>query len=780
MVFTLRIGVWNSNGLAQHNHELYYFLQVQKIDVMLISETHFTSTPNIRFPGYSMYSTNHPDGTAHGGSAIIIRSAIKHCEFQSFSEEYLQASSVIVENPVKNFVIAAIYCPPRHKITSTEFDNFFHLLGPKFIIGGDFNAKHHFWGSRLITPRGHQLYNSLLKNNLNHVSTGEPTYWPSDRSKVPDLLDFCLTKGLVSSQLKAEYCLDLSSDHSPIIISYGTYIVRDPSDKFLTNKRTDWIKFQKHLEANVSCNIPLKNEVDIDNAIIRLNQNIIEAARISTPPLDARTNTYCPLELKRMIAVKRKLRKRWQTTRFSDDKRKFNKAIKDLKHLMLEIKNQHMSDYLSNLSNEDHSIWRATKKIKGPMTAVPPLKYNDGSWARTSSEKADLFANYLENVFTPFPRTCSAAQEQCITDDVNDLGSSKDVATKIKISKIYESIRSSKAGKTPGPDRISNYILKMLPPKALRYITILFNSIIRIKYYPTQWKTARIILIPKPGKDPTQPSSYRPISLLPSISKIFEKIILEKITSASKIQSLIPKQQFGFRHKHATIEQVHRVVDLIHKAIHFKEYCVAAFLDITQAFDKVWHTGLLVKIKKLLPAHYVMLLESYLSSRKFFVNYGKADSTTRPIESGVPQGSVLGPLLYLLYTADIPKAPDTELAIFADDIVVLAFDQDHNYASYLLQNHISKIEEWMNLWRIRANSTKSVQVTFTLRNKTCPAIKLYNNYIPLSQSTKYLGIHLDRRLTWKTHLSTKRIQLEEKRRQLYWLLGRNSKVTTNN
>jgi hypothetical protein len=109
----------------------------------------------------------------------------------------------------------AVYLPPKHTAKPEQLEDFYNTLGRQFISGGDYNAKHTDWGSRLITPRGREVFNTTERNNLKHLSTGEPTYWPSDRHKLPDLVDFCVPKGIPQDVAVEKSCFDLSSDHSP-------------------------------------------------------------------------------------------------------------------------------------------------------------------------------------------------------------------------------------------------------------------------------------------------------------------------------------------------------------------------------------------------------------------------------------------------------------------------------------------------------------------------------------------------------------------------------------
>lgn len=211
-----------------------------------------------------------------------------------------------------------------------------------------------------------------------------------------------------------------------------------------------------------------------------------------------------------------------------------------------------------------------------------------------------------------------------------------------------------------------------------------------------------------------------------------------------------------------------------------KKYCSAAFLDVSQAFDKVWHTGLLFKLRNILPINYFCIIKSYLQNRTYLVRHLNEETPLFTINAGVPQGSVLGPLLYVIYTHDLPAMNDTMIATFADDTVILASHADPAIASLRLQESLNHLQTWLEHWNIRVNETKSAHVTFTNRRGICPAVTLNGRHIPQSNDAKYLGMHLDSRLTWKKHLLTKRVQLGLILHKLYWLAGRKSKLSITN
>jgi hypothetical protein len=144
---------------------------------------------------------------------------------------------------------------------------------------------------------------------------------------------------------------------------------------------------------------------------------------------------------------------------------------------------------------------------------------------------------------------------------------------------------------------------------------------------------------------------------------------------------------------------------------------------------------------------------------------------------GVPQGSVLGTLFYLLYTADLSTSPDSTIATFTDDTVILATDPDQAIAPQKLQTSLLIIQHWLTKWRLKANSSKSAHVTFTTRKATFPGVHIYNNQLPQAEVVKYLGLHLDRCLTWHKHIFAKRKDLGITLSKMYWLLGRKSKLS---
>ncbi|PNF38784.1 RNA-directed DNA polymerase from mobile element jockey [Cryptotermes secundus] len=774
----LKIALWNANGLLQHKDEIKIFLDHNAIDILLVSETHFTDRTYLRIPHYNAYFTNHPDNTAHAGTGILIKNNISHYELPKFEKNFLQATAIKVKMKAYELTVAAVYCPPRHNIKEESFYEFFRTLGNKFIAGGDYNCKNTQWGSRLTTTKGRELSKIIRNQQYSFLSTGTPTYWPSDPDKIPDLLDFYITSGISTSYMDIVPSYDLSSDHTPVIATISTEVVNKKTIPRLHNRRTDWADYRMKIEQAINLHISLKTPDELDIALTNFINILKEAALHATPiPTTQTRSINIPTEIKKLIADKRRARKTWQLSHAPADRTVYNRATNKLRAEIKKSRELTLHNYLRNLNRYDNSIWTPVKSTKKPIVPVSPLKIQiDGRpdrWARSDKEKAELFAAHLSKVFMPN----ASHPDQEIENDITTLPPNIPTIKIFSPKEIKEEIGFLNIKKAPGIDKITPKMMKELPKKGLVMLTYIYNAMLRLSIWPKQLKTAEIILIPKPGKDPKELSSYRPISLLSIINKLFEKLLLRRLNMDLKPDEWMPPHQFGFRNHHSTIQQTHRIIHKINQALEDKQYCTSIFIDVSQAFDKVWHDGLLFKIKKVLPIKYFRLLKSYLSDRKFRTRVKEEVSSNFIIQSGVPQGSVLGPILYVLFTTDLPTTTYTTTGTFADDTVILASHDDPATASQRLQSHLDQVESWLKKWRIHINETKSVQVTFTMRKEQCPAVHINNTEIPQSSTVKYLGLHLDSRLTWKQHITKKRKQVDLKVKDIHWIIGSKSSTS---
>lgn len=776
---TTKILTWNANGLLARKMELTQFMNTGKIDIALISETHLTSRSYAEIRNYKLYTCNHPDDAAHGGAALYIRNTIPHHEISPFCTKSIQAAGIATRlHCGTDLVIASVYSPPKHKITSHDYTLFFNHLGGKWIIGGDFNAKHLYWGSRTTTTKGRELWKSSVTANANFLSNGKPTYWPSDSNKIPDCIDFYITRGVSANYTEIRNVDDLSSDHSLIVLTLSNTILRKQTIPKLTNKRTDWDAFREGVSENVNLRARLKTPQELEEAVDTFSSLLQREAKSATPVSTHKIQEYAsyPKEILELVKKRRQARHEWQQTRDPAHKKVFNSLCKLVKTHIRNHNNDSFNHFITTLGSTkdtDYTLWKVARSLRKPPGYSAPLKRSNNTWARSDEERAETYAEHLEQTFQPNDLITDIIPDpQPINEQDIKLFSPREIKATIK--------KKLNPKKAPGHDGISARLLQELPRKGLVMLTYLLNGALRLKHVPKQWKLAKIIMIPKPGKPPEAPSSYRPISLLTVISKLFEKLYIQRLQKIVDEKKMIPDHQFGFRTKHSTVEQVHRVATTIRQALEERKYCPSIFLDVSQAFDRVWIPGLLHKVSKHLPAQHVQILASYLSNRKFYVHYGEANSSIKSITAGVPQGSVLGPLLYLLYTADIPTDKDAMTATFADDTAILTTHEDYSVATTQLQSAVNKIDNWATRWKIKLNASKTVRIDFALRTHGYDPTHIKNEPVVQEESARYLGVHLDSKLNWKTHIMKKREQLQIRFRTLFWMLRAKSRLSIKN
>ena len=326
-----------------------------------------------------------------------------------------------------------------------------------------------------------------------------------------------------------------------------------------------------------------------------------------------------------------------------------------------------------------------------------------------------------------------------------------DAQTLIKLVKFL------KRGKTSGSDNIHNEVLRLGTTTSLfHHLAKLFTSSTQLGYIPTAWKLATLRMLLKPDKPITLTTSYRPISLISSIMKLFERVIEQTLRSHLEHVGFINKHQSGFRKAKSTDDHLFRLSQSIIESFNRGEHVVAAFLDIEKAFDNVWHNGLRYKIFQLgLPTKMTRWLSDFLVGRLIQVNVNSFLSNQINPKAGVPQGSVLSPLLFPIYVNDLPPPHhQNSLSQFADDTAQWAYSRKVKTAAALLQQDLLKLAMWCAKWRIKLNPEKTKVIIFSrsiLARKSEPNLKLYGETLKIYPQVRFLGITFDSKLTFQPH-----------------------------
>ncbi|KFM57234.1 RNA-directed DNA polymerase from mobile element jockey, partial [Stegodyphus mimosarum] len=394
-----------------------------------------------------------------------------------------------------------------------------------------------------------------------------------------------------------------------------------------------------------------------------------------------------------------------------------------------------------------------------------------------------MLANHLEEQLTPNEFPCDTQFIEFVNHFVNEWLNAHTARTCPIFTtphEIIEIIRKLKNRKAPGHDALTNITIKHFPNNIICRITSIFNACIENSYFPDCWKTAKVILLPKPGKDHTRPDGYRPISLLPGLGKVFERVILQRL---QVYYDELPKEQFGFQKGLSTVKQLVRLSEFIGNALHNKESIALLMLDVAKAFDRVWHEGLIFKLINFnFDREIIKLIYSFIVNRKFFVSIGEEVSELKEIKASVPQGSILGPVIFLFYVADFPYfnlSRDYYVGCYADDTALAVRSRRAENATRKLQDFMPLVEDWCRQWRIAINAQKSqlliIRRRFAKENFK-GSLKLFNEDIPIVQKANYLGVVLNSSFTWKDHIKHITHKTISVIQSLTPLIGRYSKL----
>ena len=638
------------------------------------------------------------------------------------------------------------------KMSSEKPDN--------IIITGDFNARSPiFWNNEITeTTEGKIISDFMLLNGLEEV-INEPTHFP--RGDIATCIDLIFT---------SQRCAFVDSGTLPspdpackhqIIYGKLNYSVPCPPPykrKLWDYNLADIHEIRRHLK-NTNWEQILANKspdemVDFFNKVFLNTMNKLIPYKDVT--INERDAPWVTPEVKSALRRNARSYKRWvKNGRNPITKNIVHQHQVDIKKLIERTK----ASYINNLCNKitDNSngqkiFWAAYNRLlnKKKISNIPPLLEND-EYVSDFKTKASIFNEYFALQCRPLAINCVLPKFSARTNQtLNSVFISED-----KIIQVIEKLSSKKAH---GFDGISIAMLKICSREIAVPLCFIYKSCLKAGKFPSNWKRANVQPVHKKNSR-QEKGNYRPISLLPICGKIFEKVIFDSLYPYLNNNNLLNKNQSGFRPGDSTINQLLSITDEIFRAFESFDETRAIFLDISKAFDKVWHDGLLFKLRQYgIGGDVLSLLTDFLSDREQRVVLNGLQSDWQKILSGVPQGSVLGPLLFLIYINDLTDNISSNIKLFADDSSLFIKVQDIDTAHSLLNSDLDKITEWAYQWKMQFNpdiTKQAIEVIFSWKhNKPVHPFLTFND-IPVARktSTKHLGIILDEKLTFRLHIS---------------------------
>lgn len=797
---TLNIIELNVRSLITHHrrHDMLSFLQRHRPDAILLCETHLRPKHTLHFRDYDLIRNDIGD-SAKTGTGIIIKSTFKHKKLPttSWNLKSLESTAIQISTNASPITLVSIY--RHHSHTSPDdlcedLDKIIANISPSgpFVIGGDFNAHHTSWNNSHNCRFGTRLYDWYQNNRILNISlkkTHDPTYYSSHTNSIIDF--FFISNILIDASNPAHTddlpTLDYPSDHRAVHLTIDTnyqFISKTPMT-YLDYNNTNWRSFRETIESgcdliNIS---PTRNMSpnEIDTAVADLTNLITNTIEELVPVKSTKSNTLLKIShcLLHIIQYKKTLRRRWQRHHYDPNDHQLISQIKCVDIIIQDrlriAYNEHWIKTLESIEI-NHNVFKNINKYtaRKKRHTIPNLIQN-GNIIEDDSQKSELFGSVFHNIHqqnlllgdmnftqttnnyihTEFNNTIpkNTFTHTSPADPSNTFNTNIHLTS---INNLKSIIKSRNNKKSCGADNIPNYIIRKLGNRFIITLATILNQAFNIHYFPTYWKTALIITIHKNGKPNNQPESYRPISLLPCLSKIYERAIKDKLDEQCELLNLLPQDQFGFiRHRSTTHPLVILQSDII-TALHHKKPTIAIALDIAKAFDTAWIEGIIHKFSHIynIDHHLCRLLYSYLTDRKFNVRINDTLSNTYPINAGVPQGGVLSALIYILYIADMPP-PLTNInqikrLQYADDTLIYLSVKNVILGATRLNDYIQAILDYQSKWKIQCSPDKCELIVFRgptkLHTKSiiqnCSKIHIHiNNKILTPQPTlKYLGI----------------------------------------
>ena len=787
----------NVNGLGPRLEELQAatsaadFISLQ--DTRLRDPARAEETWRTWWPDHHVYSFGHDaDGL---GCALLVRATLRHhLLLQRSADRHRLLVAELTLPDGGSLAVASLHVPPEASVGGAPLRRDFleAVFGGssrrRVLLLGDLNARALELGCCSTNTNGVELLEFVEASGtvvLNNPAV--PTFHHSSCS-FSACLDWALASPAAAGLFFATVGEDVGSDHLPLLLHRPqTSSPRTPLD--LPRWRTSGVGWTDAFERDLETRL---RDEGLTGAAVPSTPDEVEARATAievaiTSSADAtlarwrQRLDFAPVPLpwwaRVLVRERRRLRRRLASRPDDDDvrrqlgelRREIRRAVAEARRIRLQRK---MAAFADGPRRPD--FWPAVRSwFRTARPQLPPLQSPDGEQPATlPDERARLFARHLATTLgAPTHASFDEAFRLEVEDDVEadplfrprddpDDGDddAEDPASSVSPTCVGRELGRLKGGKAPGPDGISTDLLKAAPFGLAVALAALFTGSLRTGFVPSRWRIAWVRLLPKAGRALTSASDFRPVSLTSAVGKLLERIVARRLLCWCDQRGLLPAEQSGFRPARDAPEQVVLLTQRAVQASNGGLVTAVAALDVAKAYDSVWHAGLLHQCREVLPGNVSRWIAGFLGGRSAAVLEPGALSASFPTPGGVPQGSPLSPLLYVLFTREIPLPRGQRLGAtaYADDIALWSVAASPSAAWSRLEPHLSALVAWGCRWRLRFNADKTQAAFFTRRlggwrPEEVAAPRFAGTELRWSQHLDLLGVRLDRGLRFGPH-----------------------------
>uniref|UniRef100_A0A8C7XUM2 Reverse transcriptase domain-containing protein n=1 Tax=Oryzias sinensis TaxID=183150 RepID=A0A8C7XUM2_9TELE len=756
---------FNSRSMYTNFEDIKDYLQNigHSFDIITISETWFSHDKDADFEleNYELNYVNRVNKKG-GGVAIYVEKNTKFTVIDKLSvavDGILECLTVeICNNSGKNVIISCVYRSPGSslEVFSDWMEKMFTSLNNKILyICGDFNidlinpSKHKGTDDFISRMYGMSLYPTITRPS--RITTQSAT-----------LIDNIFTNNIEYTHMSGLMICDIT-DHLPVFALFDINvktkkIIKEPVYKRLRNEKT-MNALNNDLSRQNWNSVYREKDVDI---AYKCFLEIFRSLYNKNCPIYKFKNKYakCPwltAGLQNACKKKNNLYKKFLKQRTRESEQRY----KSYKNKLTEITRYSKKVYFNNLLNENKynvkRVWEILNNIikNGTKKRTYPDYFTD---EKGQSYDINEAANGLNNYFVNVGPELAAEIPKCKTSKDNNPPIDR-IPHSIFLSDVNENelisiVNNFKSKNSKDCEDIDMKVVKKVIHSVAKPLTYICNLSLQTGRFPNQMKIAKVIPIYKSG-DKHQFTNYRPVSLLPQFSKILEKIFNDKLALFIEKYNIINENQYGFRENRSTSLAIIDAVEEITNALDKKKYAAGIFIDLKKAFDTLNHDILLDKLEVYgIRGLALTWVKSYLMGRKQFVKIDEYTSETKEIRCGVPQGSILGPLLFNIYINDIFNVSKLmKLILFADDTNIFYSTDNQRELIKVVNTELNNIKLWMDYNKLSLNLNKTKVMFFGNYNTNKePSIVINNVLIERVTEIKFLGVFIDDKLSWKPHI----------------------------